>query len=379
MVHVDALSRNPPIQTAKVCVAIMADDDWLLAVQEADPALRSTKLILSSGSREEHKELFMNYELRRSKIYRKTAYGSRAVIPKGARWQILRMNHDDIGHFALDKTYELIASKFWFPHMRRFIKKYVRACINCMFHKKPGGKKPGYLYPVERPPRPFHTIHVDHIGPFIRSKRGNTQVLVAVDGFTKFAFVYAVKSTKSKYVVEKLKEIIKVFGVPKRVISDRGKAFDCKEFKDFCAEHNIKHHMTAVGMPRGNGQVERCNATVLNVLATMGDDKDWDLNMMKIQIGLNGTLNKTLGVSPSEVMLGYRIGLYNEMDSEGNEVDVTSLRKAIFARIQKAQAQQKQYFDQNRGQAVTFSPGDMVLVQISSIISTGTSRKLVPK
>ena len=36
-------------------------------------------------------------------------------------------------------------------------------------HKSSAGKKPGQLHPIEKVPRPFHTIHIDHLGPFIKA------------------------------------------------------------------------------------------------------------------------------------------------------------------------------------------------------------------
>nr|CAI5862414.1 unnamed protein product [Callosobruchus analis] len=42
--------------------------------------------------------------------------------PKICKWQILRFNHGDIGHFAYDNTFEHMSSKSWFPEMRRFIR-----------------------------------------------------------------------------------------------------------------------------------------------------------------------------------------------------------------------------------------------------------------
>lgn len=95
--------------------------------------------------------------------------------------------------------------------MRRFVEKYVSACLNCQYYKSPSGRKPGFLHPIEKVTVPFHTIHLDHLGPFIRSKKRNTQLLVAVDGFTKFSIIEPVRSTKVKYVIRVLEDIINIY------------------------------------------------------------------------------------------------------------------------------------------------------------------------
>ena len=49
---------------------------------------------------------------------------------------------------------------------------------------------------------PFPTVHADHLGPFIKTKSGNTYVITIIDAFTKFILVYPVKSTQSRYLLK---------------------------------------------------------------------------------------------------------------------------------------------------------------------------------
>lgn len=86
------------------------------------------------------------------------------MVPKGVRWQVVK--HDDIGHFSVDAK------------MRSFVKKYVRSCLECTYAKAKGGKRPGFLHPIEKVDNPFDTVHIDHVGPFVRSKRGNIYIYI---------------------------------------------------------------------------------------------------------------------------------------------------------------------------------------------------------
>jgi hypothetical protein len=61
------------------------------------------------------------YYHRGGKIYRITKTGLGWVVPKANRFQIILMSQDDVGHFAFDKTYELVSSKYWFRRMEQFI------------------------------------------------------------------------------------------------------------------------------------------------------------------------------------------------------------------------------------------------------------------
>jgi hypothetical protein len=119
MRHVDALSRNPPTPEPAVHVVTISEEDWLLAAQQGDKELHRVREILESGEWEDNKNIFRDYALKGGKVCKITNYGLRWVVPKAAKFQILRMAHDDAGHFAFDKTYELISRQYWFPRMRR--------------------------------------------------------------------------------------------------------------------------------------------------------------------------------------------------------------------------------------------------------------------
>ena len=267
--------------------------------------------------------------------------------------------------------------------MRRFTHKYINNCLNCLYFKLPGGKRQGSLHPIPKVPVPFHTIHLDHLGPFIKTKSGNTQLLVVVDAFTKYVLLYPVKSTKTKFVIKSLRDMIKFFGAPHRIICDRGKAFTSDAFQALCNELKIKLHFNAVAMPRGNGQVERYNRTILNSLATMGADSyddRWDKNISNLQLGLNGTLNRAIGVCPSEALMGFRVVSQRLLQPEEPAiVDVTDIRNQITARTIKDQAAQKSRFDRVRTAGQPYQEGDLVLIRLTSGPATGTSRKLLPK
>lgn len=184
------------------------------------------------------------------------------------------MNHDDIGHFGTEKTLDRINKSYWFPKMSRFVKKYVGACIECAYAKKNSTSKESELHTIEKVAIPFHTLHVDHLGPFVRSKKGNTHILVIVDGFTKFTFIKPVRNTKTQSAIKALEDIFYIFRNPDRIISDRGTCFTSHAFKRFCLERGINHSLNAVACPRANGQVERYNRTILASLTAENLNRD---------------------------------------------------------------------------------------------------------
>ena len=150
---------------------------------------------------------------------------------------------------------------------------------------------------------------MDHVGPFVKSKRKNSYILALIDGFTKFCIIEPVKETRTKWVIKTLLQVFGIFGVPIRIISDRGSCFTSHCFSKFCQEYGIKHVLNAVATPRANGQVERLNLTILNSLAATSagapEDK-WDDYVKKVQSGINCTTNRTTQKSPAQLLYGYK-------------------------------------------------------------------------
>jgi transposase InsO family protein len=367
MTHVDALSRNPVdmanVENHVLDVFTNEVEDWISTVQSSDDEVSRIKRILSDPEFETVVDVRKNYRLKSGKVYRVLGdginEGMRWVVPKGVRWQVTKMNHDDIGHFGFDKTLHRIQQSFWFPKMRRFIKKYVRACIECAHHKD-SGKRPGQLHPIEKIEIPFHTIHADHLGPFVRSKRGNIYILVIICGFTKFINITAVKNTKSSTTIRVFREHFGHFGAPVRLITDQGTSFTSNSFRSFAKSHGIKHILNAVATPRANGQVERFNRTILDALSTKchgQDDKSWDEYIPDIQIGINTTIHKTTGKSPSELLFGYRLksrteNVLSEVIDETLEIvrpeNIEEVRREAGERIRIQQTKDKSQYDKKR-------------------------------
>lgn len=131
------------------------------------------------------------------------------VVPKDIRWKVVRYQHDDNGHPGPKRTLESISKKCWFTKIKQFVLKYVNSCTSCQYAKTPTGRNRGNLFPIEIIEKPFHTLHLDHLGSFCKSPNGNNYWLVIVDAFTKFTWTEAVKNTRTKSVIDCLELMIK--------------------------------------------------------------------------------------------------------------------------------------------------------------------------
>lgn len=393
MSHVDALSRNTKLTEESddgpaVDIYRIDTENWLLTLQIADPDISRILKVLKPSDDEESRDIRKNYTVKNHIVYRRVDDKLCLVVPRSARWQICRANHDDIGHLGYAKTLERIQSLYWFPKLRRFVQKYVSACLECAYNKDNAARqKSGFIYPIEKIEIPFHTIHMDHLGPFVRSKDGNTHILTVVDAFTKYLFVRAVKDLKSKTTIKTLERIFYDFGIPARIVSDRGTSFTSAAFKAFCDAHGIKHVLNAVSCPRANGQAERFNQTVLNSLSSQnsqGHERDWDKCLGKVQWGINNTVNASTKKSATQVMFGVKMrdDLINKLNINvinDNNTSIEKVREDVSTNIEVTQAKLKERHDANRVPAAKYNIGDLVKISRNNFDNNKQSTKLLSK
>ena len=82
-------------------------------------------------------------------------------------------------------------------------------------------------------------------------------VLVIVDRFMRYTRAYVTKDQKALTAVNTLYErFISIFGAPKRILMDQGKAFTSEVVEQLCSQFGISQSTTTAYNPQGNAQVE---------------------------------------------------------------------------------------------------------------------------
>ena len=109
--------------------------------------------------------------------------------------------------------------------------------------------------------------------------KGNFRyALMITDHFTRFCQIYATKHKDSKSAADKLfNQYIMQFGWPERIHHDQGGEFTSDLFDDLHELTGIRASRTTPYHPQGDGQVERLNRKVINMLRAMPATakKDW--------------------------------------------------------------------------------------------------------
>ncbi|XP_055960363.1 uncharacterized protein LOC126668480 [Mercurialis annua] len=103
-------------------------------------------------------------------------------------------------------------------------------------------------------------------------------LIVAVDHFTKWLEVEAVSTITEARIRDFFwRQIVCRFGIPRALVTDNGKQFNCRAFKEFCNDLHIDLRFTSVVHPQSNGMTEVTNRTILKGLkARLGEfDRQW--------------------------------------------------------------------------------------------------------
>ena len=88
-------------------------------------------------------------------------------------------------------------------------------------------------------------------------------VLVIVDYFMRYTRAYVTKDQKALTAAKTLYEgFISIFGAPKRILMDQGKAFTSEVVEQLCSQFRISQLTTTAFHPQGNGKVEQAHQTL---------------------------------------------------------------------------------------------------------------------
>jgi transposase InsO family protein len=141
----------------------------------------------------------------------------------------------------------------------------VRSCRGCQFYARQTHLPAQALQTIPIT-WPFAVWGLDLVGPLQKAPGGFSHLLVAIDKFSKWIKVQPLISIRTKQAVAFFTNIIHHFGVPNSIITDNGTQFTRKKFLDFCEDHHIRVDWATVAHPMTNGQVERANSMILQVL-----------------------------------------------------------------------------------------------------------------
>ena len=236
----------------------------------------------------------------------------RPVIPRSMYNYIINEYHiegDIRSHLGMEKTYEIIKSRYYWPNMFHHIQNHVSVCEICQKCKTNPVQPKAPLVPLITPDRPMEFISID-IAYLEDDPDGYKYVLLIGCVFSKFILAVPLKYQTAAIIVEAIcKKWIYVHGSPRYMLSDQGSNVDGETMREICDRLHIEKRRTSGYHAQGNGFAERSIRNVREILRTALLDKNipqsfWRSILDSVVFAINSSPSKSTKCTPYEVVFG---------------------------------------------------------------------------
>src|SRR6266540_3590485 len=222
---------------------------------------------------------------------------------------------------------------------------------------------------------------MDFIVGLPKTRKGHDSIWVIVDRLTKVAHFIPVKTIYrgDKYAQLYVHHILRLHGVPSRIVSDRGPQFTARFWKSLHTLLGTKLDFSSAYHPQTDGQTERVNQVLEDMLraCVLIYGKNWEKSLSFAEFSYNNSYQASLKIAPFEALYGRKCrtplmwsevgehSLFGPAISKDAKEQVAKVRENLKA----AQSRQKSYAD-NRRRDLEFQEGDYVYLKVSPIRGT---------
>jgi transposase InsO family protein len=286
------------------------------------------------------------------------------------------------GHRAVETTTKWLTEHFTWLNIDRDIRTIVQSCLHCM-RTKGGHVVPRPWLQTAQATTVNQILHFDYFHVRQPSDTNPMQyILVIMDGFSKFVELIPCTNADSATAVTALLDWFKRYGIATQWTSDRGRHFLNNVMRDLSHRLGTSHHFTAAYAPWSNGQVERVNREIREMLSaliseTKAQHDTWPQFLPIVNYAINASPSTSLaGLSPFTIFTGRKPGsplmtIFDKNTATVNTVAPTSLTlQTHTAKLQQAlhdlhqrvtKHPRRKQTKRNGETAIDFDIGDYVL------------------
>ncbi|KAL7873914.1 hypothetical protein SRHO_G00048840 [Serrasalmus rhombeus] len=228
------------------------------------------------------------------------------LLPKHLQNEVLSSVHDAHGHQGVERTLQLLRSRCFWPGMAKDVEEWCQQCERCVLGKAVQPKVRAFQGTLQAT-RPNEILAIDFtlLEP---ASDGRENVLILIDVFTKYTQAIPTRDQRANTVAQMLvQHWFHRFGLPSRIHSDQGRNFESTLVQQLCRMYGVQKSRTTPYHPQGNGQCERFNRTLHDLLRTLpqAEKKHWPHYLSQLVFAYNTTPHQTTGRTPYYLMFGY--------------------------------------------------------------------------
>jgi hypothetical protein len=316
------------------------------------------------------------------------------VVPDahGLRKRCMAECHDHryAGHAGMHKTWRLLQRTFWWPAMRSDVERFVGTCVPCQRNKSSTQAPAGLLQPIPVPGRRWEVVTWDLITGLPATEEGSDAIAVFVDKLTKMVRLVACQETDGAQEVAKhfVDAVFRSHGVPKTLLTDRDPRFTSNLFREISKLLGVKQAMSTAFHPQTDGQTERVNRVVEEMLRHFVQPRldDWDQHFAMVEFAINNAHQDSTGNTP--FFLNYGQHTLTPVSAKHDSAVPAAIQFTLGVRAALQEARQLLVAAQDRQKAlanagrrdVVFAPDDMVWLNTKNLtLKHPGTRKLLPR
>ena len=209
-------------------------------------------------------------------------------------------------HLGGQALWKLFRDRYDYKAGRRICLEVAQSCPQCQM-----GSDYGHRQKTTGPIQsrgPWDTLSIDIVGP-LPADHCQEVLIVFVDCYSRYTILVPSSNHTSNTVSEALlRVVVPYFGMPRRLLSDRGREFVSEIWSKLLSSLGIQRVLTSPYHPEGNAINERSHRTLNNMLRARllegSSTKAWVDKVPGIMLSLNAMPHEPHGFSASMVATG---------------------------------------------------------------------------
>ena len=210
--------------------------------------------------------------------------------------------------------------------MKHDIQNFVHECLKCQQLKVEHKHMPGQMQSLDIPSAKWESISMNFITNLSVKWGGYDTLFVVVDRLTEMAHFFQMKKTNMAIHVARLfvKEIFRLHGMPKSIVSDRDSKFTSNFWKATFQAIGTQLRMSTAFHPQTDGETERVNRVLEDMLRMYVNEKQtiWIDYLPLVEFAYNSAWHASIKLTPFEAMYGSNCATPLNFPSLDNKVEI---------------------------------------------------------